>query len=140
LSREPTDARIGIVEHLYEAISAGDVEEALRSAHPEIVLDWSRSRGPYRGLYEGHSGARDFIEEVNAAFREVEYFTDEWIPVGALLVRDGGLRGVGRQSGVEISARGCQIFEFSDGLVRRVTLYQSKEEALAAARAGTEPR
>ena len=33
----------------------------------------------------------------------------------------------------EISGRGAQVLEFADGLVTRVTLYQSKEEAFAAA-------
>ena len=50
-------------------------------------------------------------------------------------MRVGGIRGKGRASGVEISGKGAQIFEFADRLVKRVTLYQTKEEALAAANA-----
>jgi ketosteroid isomerase-like protein len=133
LTEAPEDPRIGIAEHLYTAIAAGEIEEALRWAHPEIVLDWSRSRGPYQGVYERHEGARDFIREAVAVFRDVEYFTDDWIEAGDRLVRIGGIRGIGRQSGVEISGRGSQIFEFENGLVRRVTLFQSPDEALAAA-------
>jgi hypothetical protein len=108
------------------------MEEALRWAHPEIALDWSRSRGPYQGIYKGHEGAGEFVSEAITVFRDVEYFTEEWIPAGKRLVRVGGIRGVGRGSGVEISGRGAQIFEFADGLVKRVTLFQSRDEALAA--------
>jgi uncharacterized protein len=133
LSDEPEDPRIRVAEQLYVAISAGDLEGALEFTHPDVVLDWSRSRGPYQGFYEGRAGAHEFVTEVIAVFREVEYFADEWIPAGDRLVRVGGVRGVGRGSGIEISGRGAQVFEFSDGLVRRVTLYQGKEEALAAA-------
>jgi len=102
--------------------------------HPDVVLDWSRSRAPYQGVYEGHAGAQELVRETIDAFRDIEYFADEWIPVGERLVRVGGIRGVGRSSGVEFSGRGSQVYEFEDGLVRRVTIYQSKEEALAAAR------
>ena len=56
-------------------------------------------------------------------------------PAGERLVRVGGIRGKGRASGVEISGKGAQIFEFADRLVKRFTLYQTKEEALAAANA-----
>jgi ketosteroid isomerase-like protein len=133
LSIGPDDPRVEVAEHLYGAISAGDLEEAMRWAHPEIVLDWSRSRGPYHGVYVGHEGAREFVNEATSAFRDIEYFTDQWIRAGDQLVRVGGIRGVGRGSGVEIIGRGAQIFEFADGLVKRVILYQTKEEALAAA-------
>jgi ketosteroid isomerase-like protein len=132
LSDGDVDPRIKVAEHLYGAIAAGDLDEAFRWAHPDIILDWSRSRGPYQGTYEGHQGAKDFVTEAITVFRDVEYFTEEWIPVEERLVRVGGLRGVGRSSGVEISGRGAQIFEFADGLVSRVTLYQTREEALAA--------
>jgi ketosteroid isomerase-like protein len=132
---DEVDPRAEIAEHLYGAISAGDLDEAVRWAHPEIVLDWTRSRGPYKGMYEGHEGAREFVDEAITAFRDVEYFTDEWLTAGERLIRVGGIRAVGRSSGVEIEGHGAQIFEFADGLVKRVTLFQTKEEALAAAAA-----
>ncbi len=131
----PEDPRIGVAEQLYAAIESGDLEAALEFTHPDVDLDWTRSKGPYQGSYEGHAGAHEFVTEVITVFREVEYFAEEWIPVGERLVRVGGVRVVGRGSGIEISGRGAQVFEFDDGLVRRVTLYQSKKEALAAAAA-----
>ena len=127
------DPRIEVAEHLYKAIGAGDLDRALKWIHPEIVLDWTRSRGPYMGLYEGPEGARAFATEATSAFREIEYVTEEWISIGEVLVRVGGVRGVGRASGAEISGHGAQIFEFDGELVKRVTLFQTKEEALAAA-------
>ena len=136
---EAPDPRIEIAEHLYRSIAAGDLDQALKWAHPEIVLDWTRSRGPYMGLYEGAEGAKAFATEATSAFREIEYVTEEWILVGEALVRVGGLRGVGRASGIEISGHGAQIFEFENRLVKRVTLFQTKEEALTAARRTMSP-
>ncbi len=135
MSGEPGDPPIRVAEQLYAAIGAGDLEAAVGFTKPDVVLDWSRSKGPYQGSYEGHAGTHEFVTEVITVFREVEYFTEEWIPVGERLVRVGGVRGFGRGSGIEISGRGAQVFEFAAGLVRQVTLYQSKEEALAAAAA-----
>jgi hypothetical protein len=42
------------------------------------------------------------------------------------------MRARGHASGIEIEASGAQVFEFRDGLLWRATMYQSKEEALAA--------
>jgi ketosteroid isomerase-like protein len=133
LSAAEGDPRIELAERALKVLAAGDSAAAVRYMHPDVVLDWSRSRAPYHGVYEGHAGAQELIGETIAAFREIEYFADEWIPVGERLVRVGGIRGVGRASGVEFSGRGAQVYEFEGELVSRVTLYQGKEEALAAA-------
>jgi ketosteroid isomerase-like protein len=104
----------------------------LDDLHPDGVADWSRSRGPFRGVYRGRQEVLAFFAEVDEAWDEVEYFHTELIPIGERVVRVGGMRARGRGSGVEIEASGAQVFEFRDGMVWRVTLYQDRDEALAA--------
>ena len=42
------------------------------------------------------------------------------------------MRGTGRASGLEIEARGASVVEVRDGSLVRVTLFQTKAEALRA--------
>ena len=130
---DTSDRRIELAEQNYAALTAGHVEEALSRLHPEIVFDWSRSNSPYAGVYEGRGAVRDLLEEIRDAFDDLEYFTEEWIEVEDRVVRVGGVRGRGRESGAEVEMKGGQLIEFSGVLPTRVTLYQTKDEALAAA-------
>jgi len=101
--------------------------------HPDIVFDWSRSNSPYARVYEGRAAVRDLLEEIREAFEDLEYFTEEWIDAGERLIRVGGVRGRGRSSGAEVAMVGAQVVEFSGILAMRVTLFQTTEEAIAAA-------
>jgi ketosteroid isomerase-like protein len=139
LSVGSDDPRVAALEQGYAALTAGDIEAAIVGMHPEIVFDWSRSNSPYQGIYEGHEAVRSLIEDIRDAFAELEYFTEEWVDAGARLIRVGGVRGRGRGSGAEVAMVGAQVIEFSDGLPARVTLYQTKDEALAAVGERPEP-
>jgi ketosteroid isomerase-like protein len=126
------DPRIAMSEEIYGALTAGDVESAMERMDPEIVFDWSRSNSPYAGVYEGRAAVRGLFEEFRSAFEGMEYFTEEWIDAGDRLVRIGGVRGRGRGSGIQVTMAGAQVVEFSGDRATRVTLYQTKDEALAA--------
>jgi hypothetical protein len=129
-----TERRIELVKAIFAAGVRDEVESVLDSVDPEVVADWSRSRGPMAGMYSGRQSVVDFFAEALDVWDQIEYFHDEFIPVGEdKLVRVGGIHAKGLGSGVEVRASGANLFEFRDGLLARVTLYQSKEEALAAA-------
>jgi ketosteroid isomerase-like protein len=127
-----TEAQIELIKRIFAAGARHELDEILELAQPDVVADWSRSRGPFSGVYRGREAVRDFFAGVVEVWTDLEYFHDEFIPVENCMVRVGGMRARGHGSGVEISARGAQVFEFEDGLLARVTLYQSKREALAA--------
>jgi ketosteroid isomerase-like protein len=127
------DPRIAKAEEAYASLNAGDVDAALERMDPNVVFDWSRSKSPYRGVYEGRDAVRRLFEELRESFDQMQYVTEDWIPAGERLVRIGGVRGRGRGSGVEVAMVGGQVIEFTDGPASRVTLYQTAEEALEAA-------
>ena len=126
------DPRIAMAEKAYAELTAGDVEAAMERMDPGIVFDWSRSNSPYAGIFEGRAAVRRLFEEFRSAFEGMEYFTEEWIDAGDRLVRIGGVRGRGRGSGIEVTMAGAQVVEFSGDRPSHVTLYQTKDEALAA--------
>jgi ketosteroid isomerase-like protein len=132
LSAGPDDPRVVAAEATYSALTAGDIDGAMEGFAQDVVFDWSRSNSPYQGVYEGRDAVRRLVEDLRDAFEGLEYFTEEWINAGERLIRVGGVRGRGRGSGAEVRMVGAQVIEFRDGLATSVTLYQDREEALAA--------
>jgi ketosteroid isomerase-like protein len=128
------ETRRAIVEQYYEALERGDRDAVYARLAEGVVTDWSRSRGPHSGIYEGKAGSQKFVEEFFTAWAEIEFITEGYLPAGTGVIRVGGFRGVGAGSGVPIEATGAQLVEVSDdGLIQRITLFQSADEALEAA-------
>jgi ketosteroid isomerase-like protein len=110
-----------------------DVDAALDFAADDFVMDWSNSIGPLRGVYEGHDGVRDLFDAFSEAWEEIKWEPLEITELDddhVLVVNHVRMRGKG--SGVEVDATGAQIWTLRDGVGRRITLYQSKAEALEA--------
>lgn len=117
-----------------DAIAAGDLDRAMASLADDVVLDWSRSRGPLQGTYEGHSGSRRYWEQMYEVWDVVSWGLEVVArPAPDTAVLESKPRGRGRGSGIEMGGRGGLIVQVHDGKVSRVTLFQSPEEALAAA-------
>ncbi len=126
------DSRVELIKAFYDAGGRGDFDAGWEMVHPDVIFDWSRSRGPQQGVYRGREEARRFLETIEEAWTELEWFHTELIPCKRGIIRVGGMRAKGRASGVAIEAAGAQLIEVDGGRISRVTLYQSKEEALAA--------
>ena len=124
-----------VVRSAIAAMSAGDIERLLDHFAPDAVADWSNSQAPYRGVYRGTEEiARGWRENLLAAFADVRIEAERVEPVAEDTVVVGShLRARGRE-GIEVDAHGGQLWKLRDALVVSVTLFQSYEEALAAAR------
>ncbi len=122
------------VHRVYEAFNEGDFERALEATHPDFTLDWSNSIGPMKGVYRGREQTLDLWKSFLAAWSEVSWEPEEILELGAdhvVVVNHVRMRGQG--SGIEVDATGYQLWTFRDGLGESVKLFQTKEEALAAA-------
>ena len=122
-----------IVRGVYDSINRGDVDGALAPAADDFRMDWSNSIGPARGVYEGREQARALWSSFVDAFDAIRWEPEEIIEVDeSRLIVVNHVRMRGRESGVEVDARGAQLWTISDGIARSVKLYQSKDEALEA--------
>jgi ketosteroid isomerase-like protein len=127
------DANVELVRRGIEAFNTGDFETMLELGRAEdFEYDWTRSRGPNSGIYRGVEGLREFVQDQWSTFEEVTLEAHEFIPRGNHVVVTATTHGRGRQ-GVTVSARSAQLYTFEDGRLVRITLYQDREEALAAA-------
>jgi ketosteroid isomerase-like protein len=123
----------GIVQRSADAFSRGDMDGFLSEWAPNAVVDWSNSHGPDAGVFRGHSEIRAFAERFRDAFEEMRFELENAAEVehGTLVVENVAYtRGRG---GIETQARSAWVITIRDGEQTSLTLYQTMEEALAAA-------
>jgi hypothetical protein len=122
-----------------ELLNLGKIDEGFdRYAVEDVVWDYSRTVGPDQGgVYRGIESAKRFARELFVEpWQEFELVADEYVEVDSdRLVIASHTRSVGR-GGIEVIARGAVLCEFDEeGKLAAMRLFQSKEEALEAARA-----
>jgi hypothetical protein len=116
------------------AVVDGKPDAAMRFLHEDIVLDWSRSRGPLQGIHGGSEGARKYWEEMLEAWKPIAWEVEVvGRPDPETVVLESKPYAQGRGSGIELRGRGGLIVRIRDGKLIEVTIFQSPEEALEAA-------
>jgi ketosteroid isomerase-like protein len=124
---------VEIVRRFLTLVNEDQVERALSLLAPDAQLDWSDSQAPDSGVYEGPDQWGGWIAGRSAEMADTHFEIAELSdvpPDRVLLV--ASMHGRGRASGVEISGLGAAVCTVRDGLIKELTLYQSREEALAA--------
>jgi thiamine-phosphate pyrophosphorylase len=101
----------------------------------DLVLDWSESLGPLRGVYHGTAAARKMFERWSEAFSEMRW-THHWTRrFGSDVLVGTTFTGRGAGSGVEVSAGGAELWTLQNGRVARIKLFQQVDDAWRSARA-----
>jgi ketosteroid isomerase-like protein len=126
------EARIDVVKRAIEMFNSRDAEGMRSLAGDDFVYDWTRSLGPRPGVYKGPDGFFEFIKDQWEMFDPMHLEALEYIPRGNHVVVPGRISGTGPQ-GVPVSAQAAHLYTFEDGRLVRITMYQAREEALAAA-------
>jgi ketosteroid isomerase-like protein len=125
------------VERFFDTLNRDDVTAAfdgLPYSEDDFELDMSRSVNPDRtGIFHSREEAERALGRFLEAWSDVEWFATEYVEVGDTVIRVGGIRVSGRGSGIEIDAKGAQVWEFRDGRAVAVRQCQSKEQALEVA-------
>jgi ketosteroid isomerase-like protein len=129
------EAQIELVRKAIDAFNRRDTDAMIALAPAEgFEYDWTRSIAPNRGIYRGIEGMKEFVEDQWSAFEEVRIEPSEYLARGRHVVVPATVHGRGRgRGGVAVSANSAQVFTFENGRLMRITLYQGREEALAAA-------
>jgi ketosteroid isomerase-like protein len=100
---------------------------------PDGELDWSRSRGPLKGVYRGRGELEHFFDEFWSTFEDVQVEMHGFTEVGSEVVVPNTAHMRGRQ-GIEVIARSTFVFTFENGQIARQRLFQQRAEALEAVR------
>ena len=132
LSETQQQANVEKVRAAIDAFNRRDLDAMIELAGDDFEYDWSRSLGPNAGVYRGTDGFFEFVSDQWAMFEDVRLDVHEYIPRGNHVVVTATVHGRGRQ-GVPVSATSAHLYTFEDGRLVRITLFQEREEALAAA-------
>jgi ketosteroid isomerase-like protein len=124
---------VEIVRRAQEAFNRRDVGDFLADVDPAVEWDWSRAVGPDREIIRGREQVAGFIRSWWDAFDESVVVEDEIIDAGEHVVVAFHGRQRGRGSGAEVQGPGSVlVWTFRDGQAINVTLYQTRNEALAS--------
>jgi ketosteroid isomerase-like protein len=103
---------------------------ALFSSGAEV--DWSRSRGPLKGVYRGRGELEVFWDAFWSTFEDVQLEMHGFTEVGSEVVVPNTAHIRGRQE-IEVVARSTFVFTVENGQITRLRMFQERAEALEAA-------
>ena len=122
------------MRRMIEFINRAEIGQALDLAAEDVVLDWSNSIGPFKGVYPGRAGITEWFSSFIEAWEEFSWTPQEFIELDDdRMIVVNRLRMRGKGSGVDVEATGAQLWTFRDGKPIRIKVFQSRSDALEAA-------
>ncbi len=124
---------VDVLHRWREAWAQQDVDAAAGCLHDAVEIDFSAARGPFRGVYLGPVEAIQMWRTVWDAWGKVVIDFAEVIECGdGRVITVNVFRGEGRASGIKTEAQVANLWAFRDGLIARIQMFQSKDQALEA--------
>jgi ketosteroid isomerase-like protein len=114
-----------------EAWNGCDLTTWLATFHPDAENDWSRSRGPLKGVYRGHGELEVFWDAFWSTFEDIQLEVHGFTEVGSEVVVPNTAHMRGRE-GIEVVARSTFVFTVENGQITRYRMFQDQAEALEA--------
>jgi ketosteroid isomerase-like protein len=125
-------ANVETVRRHNEAWNRRDLTTWLASFSSGGEIDWSRSRGPLKGVYRGPGEHEVFWAACWSTFEDVQVEHHGFTEVGSEVVVPNTARVRGRD-GIEVIVRTTFVFTVENGQITRQRLFQERAEALEAA-------
>jgi ketosteroid isomerase-like protein len=122
---------IEVVEAVFAAFAARDLETVLALAHPDI--EFTAVTGEHAGRtepYRGHAGMRQYFRDVAAVWEELRLTPREFRPSGDLILVTGKVSA--RSRGRNVTGSTGWIWQVRDGKVVYGKVYASATDAIAA--------
>jgi ketosteroid isomerase-like protein len=123
---------VELVRRQTEAWNRRDLTTWLSLFGSDAEIDWSRARGPLKGVYCGRGEQETFWNEFWSTFEDVHVEMHGFTEVGSEIVVPNTAHVQGRQ-GIEVIARSTFVFTVENGQITRLRLFQEGAEALEAA-------
>ena len=128
---------VQLVQQGYEAWNSGDRGWVLE--HMSEDVEWiTPGEDPDPGTYHGYHGVEEYWAQWRAAVGQLNFSIEEIMDAGNSVVVVAQRQGRGEHSGLEVSDRVIQVFEFEDDKCVRVKEYYDRDSALASLRDATE--
>jgi ketosteroid isomerase-like protein len=122
---------VEVIKRNLEAQARGDIAAMLEDMTDDVVIDASR-RVLDPIILEGHDGFKKFIAFLREAWANQRLEPEEFIEAADDVVVPVRLVSTGRGSGLTVHARAAWVATLRGGKIARLTVYQSRAEALEA--------
>jgi ketosteroid isomerase-like protein len=126
-----SEANVEIVRRAIEAGNRRDVAAARALWHSDAEVDWSRSKGPLKGVYRGRKEVESFQNEFWSTFEKVEIEPHGFTQAGSEVVVSNTAHMRGRD-GMEVIARSTFVYTVENGQITRIRMFQELSDALEA--------
>ena len=126
--------KIALVRAAVDALNRGEWGASIVKAAPEFEYDLSRTDSPLRGVHSLAQMPR-VLADFLGSWESVRYEPEELIEAGDHVVMPFTTHFRGRD-GIEMQTRATWVWTIHDGALVRLTLYQDRQEAFAAAGLG----
>jgi ketosteroid isomerase-like protein len=123
---------VEVVRRWVDAWNRCDQKAWLTLHHPDVEVDWSRSRGPLKGFYHGRAALQSFWNDYWSVFEAAQFEAHDFIDGGSEVVVPNTTHVRGRQ-GIETVARSNFVYTVEHGQITRFRMFQEPAEALEAA-------
>jgi ketosteroid isomerase-like protein len=127
-----SEENVEIVRKGIEAVNRRDLLAARALWRSDAEVDWSRSKGPLKGVYRGRAEIESFQNEFWSTFEKVEVEPHGFTQAGSDVVVPNTAHMRGRD-GMEVIARSTFVYTVENGQITRVRMFQERAEALEAA-------
>lgn len=123
------ESQVAIIEQLYAEWVGGDYSN-VELLHPEYELIFARGfldEGTHPGWRAAWRGWKGWLDQWESwEYHPVGYVEAGPDRVGVLVDIDG----IAKSTGIPLEVKTGNLWEFEDGLVRRLTLYAHREDML----------
>jgi ketosteroid isomerase-like protein len=122
---------VEVVRRHVEAWNRHDMATLSTLWRSDGEIDWSRARGPFKGVYRGRGEREKFWSEFYSTFEEAQIEHAGLIEVGCDVVVTNTARFRGRE-GIEVTATSTNVYTVENGQITHLRMFQERAEALEA--------
>jgi uncharacterized protein len=123
-----------IVRRGFDAFNQGGVEGILPFIHPEFEATTPPNLASEPDTYRGHDGIRRWFDSFDEVMEEIRWDAHGFQEVGDRVVVEFTLRARGKTTGLDFGQEAVMVWWLRDGRAIRVELFETLDEAIAAAR------
>jgi ketosteroid isomerase-like protein len=122
-----------IVQRGFEAFNAGGVEGIIPFIHPDFEATTPPNLASEPDTYRGHDGVRRWFDSFDDVMDEIRWDAHAFQEVGDRVVVEFTLRARGSTTGLDFGQDAVMVWTLQDGKAVGLELFETLDEALAAA-------
>jgi ketosteroid isomerase-like protein len=126
------DPKVELVRELLDRFNGDDPAAIYELLAEDFVAEIPPNMSAEPDVYEGHAGARRYLEAFDGLIDDVRFEALEYHVVGDRVIVEMVLKGRGAASGISVEQRAAAVHTVAGGKVTRIDPYPDVESAREA--------